>query len=283
MSDAAQAELPKHEVFTSPFKVEPVYEEWDTPQNYRRYPGGKDLPPKVRVWRIQDTGERLGSIASNGPGMTDSPDAELLTEGYNLGKGPHEAGVSRHGNFLQWGFNGSPSQMTPAGKSFFLNCIVYIRKFDEKQPLIRVRANDRSAILYAAQIRIVDPEYMPRSFGPGLRAKDKQGQPETLAVYLEKNMEFIYKSPQGYEIDEELKSLGIASNRKLESLKKLIALRDDPAKKELAGKILKRYLDAAVTPETAKQWLTDNRDRIFFTDLGGYKFMAAPKGYLLPQ
>ncbi|MCL2640458.1 MAG: hypothetical protein FWD53_06415 [Phycisphaerales bacterium] len=73
----------------------------------------------------------------------------------------------------------------------------------------------------------------------------------------------------------------IDSNRKVESLEKLIALRDDRRKRVLVDKVLERYLVAPVTPQNVKRWVGENRGRIFFTDIGGYKFMAVPKGYLL--
>ena len=33
-----------------------------TPGSYRRYPGGKDLPDKIKVWRVQNTGKDFGSV-----------------------------------------------------------------------------------------------------------------------------------------------------------------------------------------------------------------------------
>ncbi len=208
MSDAAQGELPTHEVFATPFKVEPKYEDWPTPAVYREHPAGKNLPATLKVWRVQNTGKDFGSVVSRGAGFSDSPDAEILTEGYNIGKGPHDAAVSRQGNFLQWGFNGSPKQMTEAGRRFFINCVVYIRKFDGKLPLVRMTAPDRSsAPVYARLIpRITDAKFVEQVFGPGLRGKFK-GEPkvyaEELAKYLEANAEFIYCQRGGFEVDED--------------------------------------------------------------------------------
>jgi hypothetical protein len=285
MSDAAQGELSKHVVFSTPFKVVPKYEDWPTPSNYKSYPGVTYVPEKIRVWRVQDTGKTYGSVVSPGAGFGDSPDAEILTEGFNEGKGPHEAGVSRHGNFLQWGFNGSPKQMTDAGQKFFINCVVYIKKFDGKMPLIKGQTNHRSrASLLASYIpRITDKAFASQYFGKEVLAKFK-GEPkdyaEALAKYCEDNVEFLYWDG-GFHVDEDLKGFGMVSNRKIETLEKLIALQSDPLKKPVVDKILTRYLDPKqATPATVKKWLEENRDQVFFTDTGGYKFMAAPKGYL---
>ncbi len=140
MSDAAQGELPRHEIFSKPLKVEPVYEEWETPKNYRRYPGGDSLPNQLKVWRVQQLRGKedrmvppYGAV-SRAWKTSDSPDAEVFVEGYNTGKMDGAVAVGRHGNFLQWGFSAPPSKMTEAGRAFFLNSISYIARFNGKTP-----------------------------------------------------------------------------------------------------------------------------------------------------
>jgi hypothetical protein len=42
----------------------------------------------------------------------------------------------------------------------------------------------------------------------------------------------------------------------------------------------RRYTDVAFdTPQQWQQWLDSNRDRLYFTDIGGYKFFVVPEGY----
>jgi hypothetical protein len=137
LGEAAQGELPKHEVFEKPFKVEPVYEMWETPSVYRGYPGGKELPDKLKVWRVQKTTDKpagttrpYGAVARP---FENSADAEALVAGYNNGKMSGAVAVGRERNFLQWGFSAPPSTMTDAGRNFFLNCVCYIAKFEGKQ------------------------------------------------------------------------------------------------------------------------------------------------------
>jgi len=116
LGEAAQGELPRHDVFEQPFKVKPVYELWKTPSSYRRYPGGEKLPDTVKVWRVQKTTEEPGGttrpygVVSRSWGFNDSPDAEALAAGYNTGKENGAVAVGRHGNFLQWGFSAPPSR-----------------------------------------------------------------------------------------------------------------------------------------------------------------------------
>ena len=121
-------------------KVEPAYETWDTPASYRSYPGGKDLPAQLKVWRIQQISAKpavleapTGAIAR--PFDADAAgDAEPLVAGYNVGKMNGAVSIGRHGNFLGWGYSAGPAQMTAAGRALFVNCVVYIVKFDGKTP-----------------------------------------------------------------------------------------------------------------------------------------------------
>jgi hypothetical protein len=275
MSDAAQGEPKPHPAFKTPFKVEPKFETWKTPQSYRGYYGGKTLPDEVKVWRVQNTGKDYGSVVSSCAGLEDSPDAEILTPGYNRGKANGDAGVSRQGNFLQWGFCGSPSQMTEAGRNFFLNCLCYISRFDGKTPLVRKQCMARSYILTLAGLiaRIKNPSWFPPDVIDQYRA-----DPDGLVKHLADNVELISYQDGKYVIDEDLSALGIASNRKLATLEKLIALLDEPAQSAVASKLLRRYTtESFETAQQWRQWLADSRNRIYFTDDGGYKFMAVPK------
>ncbi|MBZ5496058.1 MAG: hypothetical protein LAP85_06615 [Acidobacteriia bacterium] len=282
MSDAAQGEPIRHEVFTSPFKVEPEYEMWKTPGNYRSYPGGRELPAELKVWRIQNTAKNVGGVVADPDRFDGFPDAEILTPGFNVTKQSGAAGVSRHGNFLQWGFSGAPSQMTAAGRNFFLNCVCYVHKFDGKPPLVKLNAASRNrAITTAFLMKIIrDSTYLQAAFPADLFARYKD-DPDGLARHYQDNLELVFYSEKRYLIDDEMRSLGLNSNRRLETLEKLIALLKDPEKAQPAGKLLKRYTGESFQ-DTAhwEEWLNANRGRIFFTDVGGYKFLVIPAGYL---
>jgi hypothetical protein len=280
MSDAAQGEPPQHEVFSKPFKVQPTFEFWNTPRNYRGYPGGKDLPDKIKVWRVQNTGKTYGSVVSRSYGFEDSPDAEILTPGFNEGKECGAVGVGRHGNFLQWGFSGSPPQMTEAGRRLFLNCICYIHKFDGKLPLVRVKASQRTVAIVLAMVsnRITDPKFRTRTFPAELLEKSK-GDADALAKIYQDNLELIYYDRK-FEIDGDLPAMGLQSNRRLATLQRLIGLLGDPQHGAAARKALTRYTQERFeTPPEWQDWFKKNRDRIYFTDAGGYKFLVMPEGY----
>ncbi len=283
MGDAAHAGSLEHEVFNRPFKVQPEYESWDTPDNYRRFPGGKELPEKIKVWRIQKIENRIRplSTVSRSWGYNDSPDAEALVAGFNDGKEYGAVGVGRHGNILQWGYAGLPSQMTPAGRNFFLNCICYISKFDGKSPLIRRTSSDRfnPVRLAMAMSFIEDKKFFSRTFSPALM-KEYEDNWQGLMKYYQDDYEFIYYD-KFYLIDMELKSLGIQSNRKLSTLEQLISMLEDPQRKDTARLLLGRYTQQSFgSPEQWQNWYQTNKDRMYFSDVGGYKFFVVPKGYL---
>ena len=283
MSDAAHVGSFEHVVFKTPFKVEPKTEDWDTPENYtrRRLANEPEVGAKIKVWRVQTTKTGWGSVVSRKYGFADSPDAEIIAAGFNRGKEHGAAAIGRHGNVLQWGFRGSPSEMSEAGWRLFVNCIVYAAKFDGKNPLVHRESSHRdNALRLGALItQIKDKSFFERTFSKDLTNKYKD-DPDGLVKYYNDNYELIYKD-RVFMIDSELKSLGIASNRKTETLETLIEYLSDKDKEATADKLLGRYTEEKFqTQEQWKKWLDANRDRIYFSDVGGYKFRVVPQGYL---
>ncbi|MBN2133349.1 MAG: hypothetical protein JW741_27875 [Sedimentisphaerales bacterium] len=280
MGDAAHAESLDHDVYRTPLAVEPEFETWDTPDNYRRYPDGDELPKKMKVWRVQNTGKTFGGVVARSYGFTDSPDAEILAVGFNRGKEYGAIGIGRHGNFLQWGYSAAPSQMTEAGRTLFLNCVHYIRRFDGKAPLVHRESSPRlNAVRLAAIINRISgdqKEFFLRQFPEELYEK-YHSDPDGLAQYYRENVEWVYWNG-AYKVDEELKSLGIDSNRKIETLERLFALLKDETHAETARLLLERYTDGHTQFD-----FENGRNRIFFTDVGGYRFRVVPGGYPVRQ
>ncbi|MCL5280441.1 MAG: hypothetical protein M1376_11100 [Planctomycetes bacterium] len=284
MGDAAHAESLDHEVFRAPFTVQPEFELWDTPDNYKRNHLGSDrLPARMKVWRVQKTGQEIGGVVARGEGFTDSPDAEVLALGFNTGKSYGDVGIGRQGSFLQWGYSAPPSQMTEPGQKLFLNCIHYIRKFDGKAPLLRCQTIERSRIVVLAgainRVRGDRKAFFLWLFPEELYEK-YHSDPGGLAAYYKANLELVYHD-KVYRIDDDLKSLGIESNRKIESLQRLIKLLDDAEHAATVRRMLGHYTDQSFdTPQQWRQWFEESENRIYFTDVGGYKFKVVPEGYL---
>ena len=249
------------------------------------------MPPNIKVWKIQNTKKTYGGVVACPYGFEDSPDAEILTPGFNEGKGSGSAGVSRQGNFLQWGYDAPPSEMTEVCRAFFLNCLCYVHEFDGIAPLIQCQTSSRMSSLELAEIypRIKDSKdfklYLDRMFGAIL--KRYQLDPQGLAKLLKDNYELIYMGKNNtkpsyaiYAIDADLKALGIPSNRRLSTLERLIGMLKDDKKAAMANLLLARYTDDPFkSPEEWAAWYEKNRARIYFTDTGGFKFKVAPEGY----
>jgi len=284
MGDAAHAESLNHEVYRTPFAIEPSFESWKTPDNYQRNHLGVDkLLDQMKVWRVQQTGKNVGGVVAYSRGFTDSPDAEVLAQGFNVGKEYGAVGIGRQGNFLQWGYSAPPSQMTEPGRKLFLNCIHYIHRFDGKAPLVRRRASPRiDAVRLGAIINKINGDqekFFVGQFPEELYGKYGQ-DPDGLVKYYRENLEWVYRD-RVFKVDEELKGLGLDSNRKIESLQRLIELLDDPQHAATAKQLLTRYTDRSFeTGQQGRQWLAESKDRIYFTDVGGYKFKVVPEGYL---
>ncbi len=276
MDNAAHAESLDHEVYHAPLAVQPEFEFRPTPENYREtYEGPGKLPDQIKVWRVQNSPK--GSVLAWALGFLDSPDTEILVVGFNRLKHYGDIGVGRQGNFLQWGYCDPPSQMTEAGRRLFVNCIHYIHRFDGKAPLVRERGNRRQNALSWAGYLAVAPDdqksRVQRVFPKEIWDR-YQHDAAGLLAYYKANLELVYWDGV-YYVDEELKSLGLDSNRKVETLERLLELRKDPARREIAQRLLDRYTDGKTTFD-----FQNGRDRIYFTDVGGHKFKVVPRGYL---
>jgi hypothetical protein len=275
MDNAAHAESLDHEVYRTPLAVQPQFEFRPTPENYRLgYVSAGKLPDQMKVWRVQNSPK--GSVVAWGSGFADSPDAEILALGLNRLKSYGDVGIGRHANVLQWGYGDPPSQMTEAGRRLFLNCIHYIRHFEGKTPLVRRDREGRLSTLRWAPAQKGTSQ--PKLVFVGSYAEDVmrkyQGRSDELNDYYVKNGELLYWD-RGFRVDDELKSLGIESNRKVETLERLFELLKDQTYRQIAQRLLERYTDGHTTFD-----FKNGRDRIYFTDVGGYKFKVVPEGYL---
>jgi len=281
MENAAHGESLDREVYRTPLTVQPQFEFRVTPENYRRsYFGPGRVPDQIKVWRVQNT--QRGNVVARGYGFEDSPDAEIIAVGFNHGKAYGDVGIGRQANILQWGYSDPPSQMTEAGRRLFINCIHYVRRFEGKTPLVRPRASGRcNALLMASYLKIIKDkrDFFTRAFPDELWEK-YQSDFDGLLAYYNENLERVY-SERIYRVDNELKSLGLDSNRKVETLQRLIDLLGDEQRAGTAKKLLSRYTDQSFgTPQQWRQWFDESKGRLYFTDIGGYKFKVVPEGYL---
>ncbi len=276
--------VPSHEVFHKPLKVDLQFEDHAVPPHYRYYLGGDKLGRTMKVWKVQTKKfpEIDPGMVSDPYGFGDSPDAEAISAGLNS-KGPDSVALGRHGNFFLWGFSGSPSEMTPAARNCFINAVCYIKKFDGQKPLVKRTSSGREwALVYAGYMeKTADQDFVKTLFPEDVRQRFGKDFQKYVAYYQE-NLEYLIPVQNGFAVDEAVKGLGL-SNRKIELLEKCVALLERGDKADIALRILKRYTtENFARAKEWRAWLSANRHRIFFTDVGGFKFLVAPES-LIPS
>lgn len=306
--------VPSHAVFNTPFKVNLKFEEVATPENYLSpiWAGEKKPGKTIRVWRVQTKKfpEIDPGLVSNPLGFADSPDAEVISSGLNS-KGPESVALARHGNFFLWGFAASPADMTPEARKCFVNAVCYIRKFDGQAPIVRKAGaayTRQGAVLQANYLRhLLDEDAFKRELPASIRDVPEQyakyraaslkraeegypdeiraafgHDPEKYIAWVKDNLEYLRFDGDGYGaktiVDRDAKSLGL-SNRKLEMLERCVSMLKRGENADLALRLLRRYTTESFTEAREwESWLETNRDRLFFTEVGGFKWMVAPKG-----
>lgn len=268
-----------HEIFHKPFEVELKYEKVATPAHYRKYFDGRELPKELLVWRVHgDLKEKNYGLVSDGYGFEDSPDCEYVSGGLNS-KGPKSMALGREGNFFLWGFCASPEEMTPAARKVFLNTIVYMKRFDGRKPLVAKKSRSREwALNYA---RYLGDERL-RKYGRTLYGKeilDGTGEdPKKIEALVRADFEYLYVAGGRFVVDADAKALGI-SNRKRELLERCIAMLAGSRESTRALRLLERYTseEHGNDAKAWRTWFEQNREQLFFSDVGGYKFFVRPK------
>jgi hypothetical protein len=100
--------------------------------------------------------------------------------------------------------------------------------------------------------------------------------------YYQENFEYLHPVGVGIVVDDDVKRLGM-SHRKVELLDTCVAMLEKVDRTDLALRILRRYtLGDFADAEGWRCWLVANRDRLFFTDVGGFKFMVAAESRSAP-
>jgi len=121
--------------------------------------------------------------------------------------------------------------------------------------------------------------WLPNKYRMGERYFKKFGTDlQAYKQYLNENVEYLIYNPQGnpvMEVDEDVKEMGV-SNRKPELLGKSIEWLQKKGKKAaLAQRVLERYTEESFSNAGEwENWFRTNRDRLFFTEAGGYKWLV---------
>lgn len=271
----------KHEIFHKPNEVKLTFEDAPTPSNYQGYIESKDLGPTLKVWPVQTA--KAGrdcdfGVVSDPYGFEDSPDAEIIASGLNS-KGPRSVAIGRHGPFLMWGFSGGPGQMTPEARQVFVNAVAYIRRFDRVEPIVRRTARSREWIrnylIMAERAKIPSllntwfPERLVTAFGTDIAR---------YRAFFDAQLNSVYFNPEkgGFDIDPDLILVG-GSNRDPEMLERCVTMMEKNDSADLALRLLRRYTTESYgDAKEWRGWLNRNKRRLFFSDVGGFKFYVNP-------
>ncbi|TAH37395.1 MAG: hypothetical protein EYC70_10525 [Planctomycetota bacterium] len=282
----------QHPIFHSPLEAQVELTEVETPSNYASWPEGAALPAKLPAWRVQngEVGKEVDyGLVSSPYGFEDTPDAEWISSGVNS-KGPTAMALGRQANWFLWGFAGDPTQMTESGRRVFLNTIVYMKQFDGQTPLLKpegnrdftIRARDW-ALVYAGFVKELGAdagaqEFLRSRFPAHLVADGIDAG--RIEAYYRENFEMLYPGENGLlDVDADLKALGV-SNRKPEFLDRMAArMQEMGASDPLVMTLADRYLpeEAPRDPARFAAWLAQNRDRLFFSDVYGYRWFVGPR------
>lgn len=283
LQNAAQCLKKDHPIFTGPLELKLDLATIDTPEAYKKHVDGKNLPAQLETWTVQ-TGRvtkdiDYGFVASPW-GFEDSPDAEVIAAGAGCDN-PKSIALARQGNFFLWGFHGDPAQMTEAARRVFVNAICWMKKFDGKRPLVAPAMTPREVVYhYIEWLRNADDEdslvAAKRRFPEDVREKTRT-DPDKLEAYYKENYERLCPAGgngDGFRADPDLDELGKVSNRKIEFWDAILARVAKNEKDELAAKLVGRYLPGkSMAPADLKKWVDENRKWLFFTDVGGFRWM----------
>ncbi len=301
-----------HPIFREPFPVDLKLEEVPTPPEYKQTADGKPVGPMTQAWRVQAPRffDADYGLVARGDEFEEAPDAEAISSGIN-GKNPAMVALGRQGNYFLWGFASPPSEMTPEARKCFLNAVCYIKGFDGRKPVVRKPKGEvitrkqvrRSAgfasiafdpdglrkayayySLYTADkyraIRDMEIQYLRKSFPAEVNERGT-ADPGAYRAWVEANERWLIpgesdetSGARAIAVDEDLKALGM-DNREVATLDACVALLAGGDRSGRALRVLKRYTGLDLANAGAwKGWLDAHRDRLVFTEVGGYRFVV---------
>ena len=307
-----------HPIFQGPLPIELELEEVPTPTKYKYYELTGDVPATMTTVKIlkkewdtlnlpvggrPDNGEP--GVVTTGDGFLDSPDTEWIAGGMHL-KGPDYFAIGRQGRLLQWGFYGTPDEMTETGQRLLINAVHYIHGFKDHPVLATREARPREGLatslalldIYATEemkeyydtpekVKEAQDRVIERTFGETVPAAARGSKEERRAWYGE-NEPYVYwdgarvgseyagkayfRLEGKYRTDEDARALGIANNDPA-LLKRAVADLHEGVEPERAHRLLARYSGAGHdSADDWQSWLDENEGSLFASDWGGYRF-----------
>lgn len=280
-----------HPIFQTPKKVTIVPEEIATPKHYEHYATGP-VPEKLVAWRVFHQPEVPAAekgkprpmtnvgLVSDGFGFEDSPDCEWISSGLNS-KGLQSLALGRQANFFLWGFAAQPSLLTESARDVFENTVCWMKGHAGAKVLVAKQTSPREWIFVQLWAAFREGKFDRAAAERYLSvdALEKHGKDAAMlrAWYVD-HLEAVTMSPPvagekrgRHVVDEDVVALG-TSNRTLDFFAKACERWKADPKDALVPRVLARYVPDRTFADAAdlETWLTANRGKLRFTDVGGY-------------
>ena len=212
-------------------------------------------------------------------GFLDSPDCEILVSALSA-EGRPVGLVARHAHIVHWGDERLPSTLSAPGRRALVETIAFAARHDRQPRLVRRVAVSRDAF----------DTRLARVGDAGLSEADTAffGKPlvdllgSDVAAYrawIEAHRPHVlWSRERGFEIDVDAQTLGI-DNRSVDALFTCAdeLAGDDAERAARALSFLRRATgqDFATSDEWLA-WLEPREERLFHSDVGGYRFFEVP-------
>jgi hypothetical protein len=219
-----------------------------------------------------------------------APEIEHISGGINH-KTPKAGAIWRQGNLLHFGFEESPAELNANGRALLVNSIAYIANFTEDRPIVRTPSP------FYSKLRLIDRDVIERAFTQQdfnwkrylghfvaddiLSQIEKMNEEEALA-WIKKVRPFIRANEQGrLTIDPEAQQFGVGPGEPEFFSRAAAAIGAGGDAESGARVLLARYAPEGPAPTSAsaddwRRWWTANRDYLFFSDTGGFRWYLDP-------
>ena len=278
---------PGHPLFAKPFAVTPVLEETKSPDNFAKWqPGFPATLPTFAIFTPSGDQKPEPGLVTGDGGFEEFPDAERILGGINM-KGPGYAAIARHGSFVMWGFHCLPTEFTDVGRRLYLNSIAYAAAHKgrpvETLRLRPVRGDLDAALsiflgLYPEDQRM---QMLQRHYGGEAIPEALLTDVDARKAWLAARRPFLHPAADGSDwqtayqlaVDADCQALGVA-NDSFAFLDAIAARLTKDAHDALAATLLARYAPDT-DPAGFAAWLAENRERLYFTEAGGWVWRSA--------
>jgi hypothetical protein len=290
-----------HPVFNQPNKV--VFPTTEAPRERQHegytsplYPQGMGETYQLVDFEIDAPQDMWNpTLVSHEGFFTDVPGFENIAEGYSA-KMLGSLALARQGRWFYWGFSIDPERLTDPAEDTLENAIRYMDRHRGALTVPYVCDTRRSLWTYLALYHEVGymrglEEHFLGTVKPESRV-DYDPTPEGLEAWLDENLPYVFsgkdESHAGdrygtiFEVDGEAKRLG-TPNAERASLEKWLeqAASGDPAEREIATRLLNRYVHQDIAPEEGwaepSAWYRRFRDRIVFVESAGFWWLEDPR------